>query len=185
MNEEELRRLLDEERAGQAARDRARARRLREQAAEEGTLVGALRRLADQRLPVAVHTIAGASHQGVLVGVGADYCALRTPSGGPRYLALAAVASVRPAAEATGVHAEGAGEADPGPHPAPTLAEMLGRLAPERPEVTLRTGTDPDRLHGVLRSVGVDVCEVDLVGLPGRAVVSLAAVSEVVVDAGA
>lgn len=185
MSEEELRRLLDEERAGQAARDRARSRRLREQAAEEGTLAGALRRLADRRLPVGVHTAAGALHQGVLVGVGADYCALRAAGGRPRYLALAAIASVRPAVEAAAVTAEGAGDPDGGDRLAPTLAEMLGRLAPERPEVTLRTGTDPDALHGVLRSVGVDVCEVDLVGLPGRAVVSLAAVSEVVVDAGA
>ncbi|MGM0818117.1 MAG: hypothetical protein ACQETV_01845 [Actinomycetota bacterium] len=182
MSEEELRRLLDEERAAEAARDRARSRRLREQAAEEGTLAGALRRLADQRLPVAVHTVAGARHQGVLVGVGADYCALRAPGGWPRYLALAAIASVRPAAEAAAVTVEGAGAPDRGQRLAPTLAEMLGRLAPERPEVTLRTGTDPDAVRGVLRSVGVDVCEVDLAGLPGRALVRLAAVDEVIVD---
>ena len=173
-----LRALLDDERARAAAAERARTRRLREQASEEGTLAGTLLDLVEQEAPVAVRADAGRLLQGVVVGVGADYCAMRLASGRAAYVALSAIGTVRPS--------PGSGPGDLGSQRGGedrTLVEVLGRLAPERPRVALRLAGDPDPVTGELRSVGLDVAEVRLDG-PDRArcYVALPAVREVIVD---
>ena len=173
-----LRVLLDEERGRAAAAERARTRHLREQAGEEGTLVGTLLDLSEQGSVVTLRVSGGRRHQGVIAGVGADYCALRTPAGPPVYVALAAIGTVRPAPGASGGDL---GRRERGADR--TLAEALGRLAPERPRVALQLAADADPVRGELRTVGRDVAEVRMDG-PGRprCYVRLAAVHEVVVD---
>lgn len=175
-----LRRLVEDERARYAATDRGVTRRLREQAAEESTIAGTLLDLAEAGVGVGVRTTSGRLHQGVVRGVGGDFCALRLGSGRWLYVAAEAVASVRVEA--------GVGDGDPGTRHDVLdrrLEEVLALLAPERPRVMVWSGTDPDPVVGELRAVGIDLVTVRLDG-PRRAAchVRLGAVSEVAVDVG-
>ena len=174
----QLRAFVDEERGRAAAAERARTRRLREQASEEGTLAGTLLDLVEQGASAALRVDGGHLRQGTLLGLGTDYCALRLASGQPVYIALWAISTVRPA--------PGMGTGDLGTRTAGedrTLIEVLARLAPQRPRVGLRLTGDADVVAGELCAVGRDVAEVRLDG-PGRprCFVSLPPVWEVVVD---
>ena len=174
----QLRAFVDEERGRAAAVERARVRRLREQASEEGTLAGTLLDLVEQGASAALRVDGGHLRQGTLLGLGADYCALRLASGQSVYIALEAISTVRPA---PGMATGDLGTRTTGEDR--TLVEVLSRLAPERPRVGLRLRGDADVVTGELRAVGRDIAEVRLDG-PGRprCYVALAQVWEVVVD---
>ena len=170
--------MLDDERARAGGAERARERALREQAAEESTLAGTLRDLAESSVPVNVRTLAGRSHQGVVVGVGCDFCAVESADRRWIYLAFAAIGSVRSSA--------GMVSTDPGsrrPQADRTLEEALGYLAPERPRVTVLAGMDPQPVAGRLQSVGRDLMTVRLGGARGElCYVRLGALSEIAVE---
>lgn len=177
-DEEALRRLVEDEWARAAAAERGRTRRLREQAAEEGTLAGTLLDAAESRVPVQVRTVGARLHQGTVLGIGEDFCALRMPDGRWLYVALHGITSVRVDGGArlgdAGTRSEVADR---------TLAEVLAHLAPERPRAILWLGSDRDPVIGELRSVGHDIATIGLDG-PSRQVahIRLAALTEAVVD---
>ena len=178
MSDDELQRLLDEERARAASRERARIRNLDAQASEEATFVGTLRDLSAQRAPVGVHTRAGRAHHGIVTRVAADHCVLHGEGAWPVYLALDAIASVRPAPGMT-VPDAGLGEATSDR----TLAEALARIAPERPRVAVVTGDDHAALTGDLVAVGRDVLTIRLdAGRSETVHVRVPALAEVVVE---
>lgn len=151
-----LHRLLDDARADADADDRSRGRWLRQQAEEEAAFLGTLLGLLEQGATVVLVTESGRRHQGRLVGVGRDVCALRTPEGRAVWLRLDTVAMVRP-------------ESGPGYAPAAdarrdredmAFAEILARLAEQRPAVQLITRGSPTVIVGELRAVGADVATV-------------------------
>lgn len=175
-----LRWLLDDQRARSSADELARVRRLREQAAEDSTMAGTLLDLAESGQAVGVRTVTGQRHQGVVAGLGRDFCLLRPAHGRSMYVTLAAIASVRVAA--------GARAGDPGtraPAVDRTLREVLAFIVPERPRVTLRTVGDSAPVTGELRAVGVDLATVRLDGPEqGTCYLPLDALAEVAFDVG-
>lgn len=179
-DEEAFRRLVEDEWARAAAEERGRTRRLREQAAEESTLVGTLLGAAESGAGVQVRTTGARLHQGAVLGVGADFCALRVAGGRWVYVALDGITSVR---------IEGAllpGDAGtPSTAADRSLSEVLAHLAPERPRVILWMGADRDPVIGELRSVGYDIAMIGMDG-PTRAVAyaRLAAITEAAIDVG-
>ncbi|HWB72224.1 MAG TPA: hypothetical protein VG452_08395 [Egibacteraceae bacterium] len=150
--------FVDEARAQEAARDRARERWLRQQAAESAQLTGLLLAAAERGTRVAVRTASGRTHQGQLVAVGADFCGLVTDAAVETYIATAAITTVR--AE-VGIEAVPAQD-ERRPSLDLLLAELLAQEAPERPRVALALAGDPEPVVGSLRAVGVDVATVAL-----------------------
>jgi hypothetical protein len=96
-----------------------------------------------------VRTTAGRSHRGAIVGVGADFVAVRAPGGPPRLVRLGAVVSVEPGAEAS----------TPGPaRPVAlttTLVDVLAALVADRPRVQVALGAE--LVTAELQAVGADV----------------------------
>ena len=166
-----------EARVEDSARRRTRERWLRQQAEEEGNLVGVLVDLGERAVPVAVHSAYGRMHHGVVRAVGADFLLLNPDRATSVFVALHAVASIR-----TG----------PGQPPAVgdrlvrtrlSIVEVLVRFAADRERVSLVTGGDGQSISGTVRSVGQDVVTVGLDGSDraGAAYVPLAAIREIVV----
>jgi hypothetical protein len=137
-------------RVDDAAHARARRAWLRRQAEEEATLVGVLADLAERLRAVIIETEVGQRHQGLLLVVGLDFCALRTTIGTPVLIRYDAVASVRPAPHDAGP----VGDRVVGP--SATLRGALGALAGSRARVIVRVrgGT---ALQGELRAMGTDL----------------------------
>jgi hypothetical protein len=105
---------------------------------------------------VAVGTESGRRHQGRLVGLGRDVCALLTAEGRTVWLRLDTVTMVRPEG---GV--EHAPAADPrGDREQLEFADILTRLAEERATVQLVTRGCLTVVAGELRAVGADVATV-------------------------
>ena len=154
--------LLDEGRAAEVRAARARERALRRMAEEGAHLAGTLIDLAERQSPVAVATVAGRRHHGVVVGVGGDYCALRTDGGVELLLCLDALTTVRPAPGERHVVASGE-RRSPTDH---LLLEVLGRAAGDRRTVSLVTRTG-EVVAGELRAVGKDVVSLSLHGSVG------------------
>jgi hypothetical protein len=170
--------LLDESRATDVAAARARERGLRRVAEETAELAGTLVDLAEQRAPVAVGTLGGRRHHAAVVGVGGDYCVLRTGSGAEIHLRLDAITTVRPQPGDRQDVASGARR----PVTDRLLTEVLGRLAGERRRVSLVTRTG-EVVAGELRAVGTDVISVRLDGAGGdTCYVAAATLSEVLVE---
>ena len=185
MPDDEIQRLVDEQRLADAAGARARERWLRQQDSEEATLAGVLVALGEREAEVMLRTVGGRVHRGVIGGVGQDFCRLRTRSGEDVLVALRAVVTVRPVA-ARGDHAVRAG---PGAGGAPvddlSLGEALGRIAPERPEVAVGCVDGGPPLVGRVRSVGRDVLTLQPDGEPPTPChVALLAVADVTVRLG-
>ena len=185
MPDDEIQRVVDEQRAADAAGARARERWLRQQDSEEATLTSVLIALGERDAEVTLRTAGGQTHRGVIAGVGHDFCRLRTRSGEDTLVALCALATVHPVA-AHGVHGD---RGSPGVGGAPvddlSLAEALARIAPERPEVTVRCADGGPPLVGRLRSVGRDVLTLRLDGEPPTPChVALPAVVDVTVRLG-
>ncbi len=161
-------------RAQEAAEARSRERWLRQAAEEEASFAGLLVDLAEDGRPVSVTTVTGRRHHGPIVSVGTDFVAVGGPEGRLVLVALAAMAEVRPAADARRSPAAGAGRDDRGV----TLIEVLAQAVATRPRVAVVLGDVA--VVGELRAVGTDVLTVRTDGEPGGlSYVTLASVSEV------
>lgn len=170
--------LLDEGRADEMVATRARERLLRRMAEEGAELAGTLVDLAEHGSPVAVATVAGRRHHGMVVGVGGDYCVLRSDHDVEVHLRLDAITTVRPHPEERHDVASGARR----PVAAGLLLEVLGRVAGERRRVSLVTWSG-EVIVGELRAVGTDVVSLRLDGAGGdTCYVAGAAVSEAVLE---
>lgn len=151
-----LRRLLDEARADSDAGERTRRRWLRQQTQEEAEFAGTLLMLSERGASVVVATETGRRHQGRIVGLARDVCALVTGEGRRVWLRLESIAAVRP---------EGALDHPPAADARVEredldFVEVLARLAEDRPAVQLVTRGSPVVVAGELRTVGADVATV-------------------------
>lgn len=155
---DELIDLLDEARAQEAVRARARRRWLRQQASESARWTGLLLTAAERGARVTIRTASGRAHQGRLVAVGTDFCGLVSDAAVETYIATAAIISLRPE---TGLEAAVAQD-DRRPPLDLLLVELLAQEAPERPRVTLALSGDPEPVVGTLRTVGVDLATIEL-----------------------
>ena len=170
--------LLADAVAAEAARQRSGERMLRQAAAEEATFAGVLVDLAERGERVAVRTVGGRVHRGVVRAVGRDFAVVQsetrtsTDTGGPRvFVRLAAVTSVR----TTDTPADVTGDRRP---PLDTsLAAVLGGLAPDRPRVQVGVAGEGAYITGELVSAGFDV----LVLRRPTTVTPVGAIAEVVV----
>jgi hypothetical protein len=147
---DELRELLDEARADDAAAARQRARWLSQADEDDASLLGTLIDLAERTSTVTVQTDVAGAHHGIVRLVGADFVVLGGDSG-ETWLSLSGVVVVRPHADERHGAAVGRQSGiDLG------MAEALARIAPDRPRVAL-TLAGGVKLAGELRSVGRDV----------------------------
>jgi hypothetical protein len=161
--------LADESRAADAVRRRTHARWLRQQAAEEATLVGVLVDLAERGDPVSLRSASGRTHRGVVSFVGGDHVVV----GEAVRVRFAAVVAVRFAGElASG---DRAAVRDT------LLVESLSDLAPDRPAIVVVT-FDGTSMRGELVGAGADVISLVLDGdRSERCVVAVDAIAEVIV----
>jgi hypothetical protein len=134
--------------ADDAADARTRERWLRQQAQESATVAGLMAGLVERRVAVALRTTNGHTHNGTLVGVGADYLAL-VGANRMTFVPLDRVATVTPRPPTA---APASDERQP---PTGRLAAVLAGLAAEGPPVTLMTGGET--VAGVLAAVGADL----------------------------
>ncbi len=148
----DLRRWSADERARDAARSRTQERWLRRQAAEDARFTGLALDLAERKTEVAVRTTAGHTLHGRIEAVARDFCLLRHDADRATFVALAAIATVRPAGQR-------AAEADSERTVAvdTTLADVLGALAGDRPRVRVVVEGGGEAVAGELRAVGGDV----------------------------
>ncbi|MEO5679036.1 MAG: hypothetical protein ABIS47_05130 [Acidimicrobiales bacterium] len=166
--EQELARWLAEARVDDAVTSRLRERALRQLAADEATLLGLCLDLAEARRPILARTTAGRVHRGVVVAVGADFVAVRSPTGEASFLPAGHLAWLRPAPGSwAGAPARGGEAAGSRPPPvAARLVDVLTGLAADRPRVRLILAGDPDVWAGRLRGCGADVLSVEQAGEP-------------------
>jgi hypothetical protein len=159
----------------EAARQRTRQRWLRIQAEEEASVLGALVDLAERGRSV-VLDVGDDRIRGAVVGIGADFLAVRSDRGQDVLVRTEAIEVVR---------------AEPGAHAVVgdratlvevTLAAVVGPLAAERTEVVVRTRSG-QVVRGELRSAGTDVVRLRADGDPPSPVwVPLDAIDLLVVD---
>lgn len=159
----------------EAARQRTRQRWLRIQAEEEASVLGALVDLAERGRSV-VLDVGDNRIRGAVVGIGADFLAVRSDRGQDVLVRTEAIEVVR---------------AEPGAHAVVgdratlvevTLAAVVGPLAAERTEVVVRTRSG-QVVRGELRSAGTDVVRLRADGDPPSPVwVPLDAIDLLVVD---
>jgi hypothetical protein len=165
---------LADARVERSADARTREHWLRAAAGADATFAGVLLDLAERGVALAVATVAGRRHRGVVQVIGADFVALRVASGREVLLALRAIASVR-TSNAAGVTV--------GERVVTTelrLGDVLGELAADRARVRLLVLDASEAVIGDLRSVGHDVVAVRTEGeAAGVAYVRTDAVAEV------
>lgn len=161
--------LVDE-----AAAARSRERWLRQAAGEEASFAGVLIDLAERGSPVVAAGVGGRRHRGVVVAVGSDFVALRTPVGRDVLLAVAAIGALRP---------EGGADASAGDRVVRVELDLAGALAtlvPDRPRLFVVPRSGDDGVAGTLRAVGRDVVVLRTDAAPAATVyVPVAAVAEV------
>jgi len=158
----DLARWAADSRVDEAALSRMRERGLRQQAAEEASFAGVALDLAERGAGVVVRTTTGHRLQGSIVAVARDFCVVRPQGGGTTFLALAAVATLRPE---PGQRLGEAASARLAPLDT-TLAGVLSGLAGERPRVRIVMEGGGDAVTGELRAVGADVATVRVDGAP-------------------
>src|SRR5687768_1327058 len=165
-----LQQLLDDSRSKEGRASRRRQRILRTMAEESATLQGTLIDLAEGGTEVVLRTMDGQSQRGAIRLVAGDFVVLTT-NGGNTWVATSGIDSVRPSSD----ERHGAATGDRSAVDM-ILGDALGRVAPERPPIAIRT-TGGESVLGALRAVGSDVLTLELDGL-GRPVcyVSLASV---------
>ncbi|HUP70879.1 MAG TPA: hypothetical protein VM142_13850 [Acidimicrobiales bacterium] len=172
----DLARWTADSRASEAAGARVRERWLRQQAVEDARFAGMLVDLAEQGAGVSVRTTGGRTLQGRIATVAGDFCVVRHDGGMATLVSFRAVATVRPEPG----HRSGEADSARLPLPALDLAEVLARLAPERPRVRIIVEGGGEALAGELRSVGVDIATIRLDGdPPGTVYLQLDSVREV------
>jgi hypothetical protein len=161
--------LADEARAADAVRHRTQARWLRQQAAEEATLVGLLVDLSERGDAVSLRSASGRTHRGAVSFVGGDHVVV----GDGVWVRLAAVVAVRFEGDVAG--------GDRGAVRDTRLVESLAEVAPDRPAVVVVT-FDGTAMRGELVSAGTDVVTVVLDGDGAqRCAVAVDAIAEVIV----
>ena len=146
-----------------AAAGRTRERWLQLVAEADATFGGVLLDLAERQVSVTAGTAAGRRHHGMIEALGADFVALRKPSGASVLLALRAVTVLR----------AGAADAALGERVVTTelqLVEALAELASDRARVLVVAHAPDDTVSGELRSVGIDVATVRADGDPPTSV---------------
>lgn len=159
----------------EAARQRTRQRWLRIQAEEEATLLGALVDLAERGRPV-VLDVGDHRIRGAVVGIGADFLAVRSDRGQDVLVRTGAIEVVRAEPGERAVVGDRATLVEV------ALAAVVGPLAAERPEVVVRTRSG-QVVRGQLRSAGTDVVRLRADGDPPSPVwVPLDAIDLLVVD---
>lgn len=163
-----------EARVGSAAQSRVRERWLRQQAVEDARFAGLALDLAERRAGVVVGTTGGRSLRGRIAAVGRDFCLVRSEAGQASFVALSAVASLRP--EPGGRAGDAA--SDRSATQSTTLVEVLSLLAADRPRVRVVL-VGGEVVAGELRAVGDDVVTLRLDGGPAAVYVRTAAVTEV------
>lgn len=172
-----LDRWASEAAVDEAARARVRDRWLRIQAEEESSLAGTLVDLAERGSPLLVH--AGVHRlRGIVVGIGADFVALRSDAGQRVLVPLPGIDLVRAEPGSTAVRGDRRAILDV------DLASVLGPVASDRPEVLVRTD-QATTIRGELRAVGTDVLHMRADGDPPAPVwVPLRALRMLVLDPG-
>ena len=174
----ELARWGADARAGDATVSRRRERWLRQQAAEDAQFAGLALDLAERGVAVAVGTTTGRTLHGRIVAVARDFCVLRHDGDTATFLALPAVATLRPEAGHDGKDAA----SDRSAALDTALADVLAGLAGERPRIRLVVEGSGEVLAGELRSAGADVATLRLDGEPPTTTyVQLGAVRELTV----
>ncbi|CAA9229943.1 MAG: hypothetical protein AVDCRST_MAG76-1180 [uncultured Acidimicrobiales bacterium] len=166
--EQELAHWLAEARVDEAVTSRLRERAMRQLAGDEATLLGLCLDLAETGRAVLARTAESRVHRGALVAVGADFVALRSPSGEATFLPVGHLAWLRPAPGSWSGGVARAGEAAGSrvPPVAARLVDILTGLAADRPRVRLVVAGDPDTWAGRLRACGADVLSVEQAGDP-------------------
>lgn len=184
-----LQRFLDDVVVDAAGDRRARGHWLHRGAAEDARFVGVLRDLAEQRIPVVVHTPTGVRH-GVIGALGRDFAVVDDRRQALRLVSLAAITQVRVPAHG---RSEPVGARDDVYDVG--LLEVLARFAGERPEVVVWCGAGAGPVPGSAGSAGDHVVRGRLVGVghdvltvraggdePADVVVPGTAVAEIVVS---
>ncbi len=142
---------LADARVERSADARTREHWLRAAADADATFAGVLLDLAERGVALAVATVAGRRHRGLVQVIGADFVALRVASGHEVLLALRSIASVRTSSAAGVTVGERVVTTDL------RLGDVLGELAADRARVRLLVLDASDAVSGELRSVGQDV----------------------------
>lgn len=162
----ELARWSADARTDEAVRARMRERGLRRQAEEDARFAGVALDLAEAGAAVTLRLASGRTLHGRLAAVGRDFCVL-DPGGGPAtFVAVRAIATVRPAPDH---RARPAASARGAPLDV-ALADVLAELVGDRPRVRVVTEGGGEGLTGQLTTVGADVVTVRLDGERGAAV---------------
>jgi hypothetical protein len=170
-----LERWAAEAMVDEAARQRTRQRWLRIQAEEESSVLGALVDLAERGRPVALD-VGDQRLRGAVVGIGADFLAVRSDRGQDVLVRTDAVEVVRAEPGERAVVGDRAALVEV------TLGAVVGPLAAERPDVVVRTRSG-QVVRGELRSAGTDVMRLRADGDPPTPVwVPLAAIEVLVID---
>ncbi len=165
---------LADARVERSADARTREHWLRAAADADATFAGVLLDLAERGVALAVATVAGRRHRGLVQVIGADFVALRVASGHEVLLAMRSIASVRTSSAAGVTVGERVVTTDL------RLGDVLGELAADRARVRLLVLDASDAVSGELRSVGQDVVAVRTDGEGGGvAYVRTDAVAEV------
>jgi hypothetical protein len=161
--------LADESRAADAVRRRSQARWLRQQAAEEATLVGVLVDLAERGDVVSLRSASGRTHRGPVSFVGGDHVVI----GDDVWVRVAAVVAVRFAGDvATGDRAAVRHT---------RLVESLAEMVPDRPAVVVVT-FDGTSMRGELIAAGAEIVSLVLDGdRSQRCVIAVDGIAEVIV----
>jgi hypothetical protein len=159
----------------EAARQRARQRWLRIQAEEGSSVLGAISDLAERGLPV-VLDVGDHRIRGRIVGVGADFLAVRSDRHQDVLVRTAAVEAMRTEPGSRSVIGDRTPFVEIG------IDAVVGPLAADRPEVLIRTRSG-HVVRGELRSAGTDVVRLRADGDPSTPVwVPLAAVDVIVLE---
>ena len=161
--------LADESRAADAVRRRTQERWLRQQAAEEATLVGVLVDLAERGDVVSLRSASGRTHRGAVSYVGGDHVVV----GDATWVRLAAVVAVRFEGDV--------GSGDRAAVRGTRLVESLAELAPDRPTAVVVT-FDGTAMRGELVGAGADVVTLVLDGdRSQRCAVAVDAIAEIII----
>ena len=158
----DLARWTADTRADDAARSRTRERWLRQQASEDARFTGVALDLSERGVAVAVATTSARTLHGHIVAVARDFLTLRHDRGSSTFLALGAVATIRPEAG----HRAGDAASNRTSAVDTALADVVSALAAERQRVRVVVEGGGEALAGELRSASNDVVTLRLDGEP-------------------
>ncbi len=158
----DLARWSGETRDEDAARSRAQERWLHQQAVEDARFAGLLLDLAERGSTVVIGTTAGPVLRGRLVAVATDFAVLGHDGGQRTFVALRAVATVRPEPG----RRQGEAVADRSAPVDATWHDVLGGLAVDRPRVHVVSAGGAGAVVGELWAMGADVVTLRLDGQP-------------------